>query len=95
MIKLTPVITEKSMNLATTGSYTFYVDKSLTKGQIKEAVEKTFSVEVNRVRTINSKGLVKKNAYGKKIVVKSRKKAIVTLKGSGKIDLFETKEDKK
>ena len=39
MIKLTPVITEKSMNLASTGSYTFYVDKSLTKGKIKEAVE--------------------------------------------------------
>jgi len=38
---LKPVITEKSMNDMMERKYTFYVHTEATKGQIKEAVEKT------------------------------------------------------
>jgi large subunit ribosomal protein L23 len=94
-MKLKPVITEKSVNEAKKGNYTFFVDKGLTKLEIKREVGRVFGVHVTRVRTVNFRGGVKKNYTGRKITVPARKKAIVTLKNKEKIDLFETKESKK
>ena len=47
-----PVITEKNTNLTPLGQYTFEVDLSANKIQIKEAVEKTFDVTVLAVNTM-------------------------------------------
>jgi len=89
-----PVITEKSLSEAKKGNYTFYVDKRLNKNQIKMLVESTFDVTVTKVRTLNVKGENKRNSLGKKKIVKSRKKAIVTLGEKDFIDLFEEKKGK-
>jgi len=93
-MKLQAVFTEKSMNNAKNGNYTFFVDRDLNKHQIKVLVNDTFDVHVESVRTINVAGERKKTVKGKYRLIKRRKKAIVTLKEKEKIDLFEEKKTK-
>ena len=90
-MKLIPVLTEKSLNEAKNGVYTFWVEKGLTKGQIKKAVKEAFDVDVVSVKTINYKAGKKKNMRGQAQIIKAGKKAMVTLKADAKIDLFEEK----
>ncbi|OGM09434.1 50S ribosomal protein L23 [Candidatus Woesebacteria bacterium RBG_13_34_9] len=90
-LKLKPLVTEKSLKLAGLGKYTFSVARNLDKKAIKNLVEQVFSVHVVSVKTLIKAGEIKKNFKGKKKVVKSIKKAIVTLKEKEKIDLFESK----
>ena len=91
---LKPVLTEKSMEEAKNGNYTFWVDRGLNKHQIKRLIGEVFSVTVVNVRTINLRGEKKKTYQGKVKIIKPRKKAIVTLKEKEKIDLFEEKKGK-
>ena len=51
-----PVVTEKSTMLAAQGKYVFEVHKASNKHQIKEAVERAFSVTVTSVNTSNERG---------------------------------------
>lgn len=71
-----PIVTEKSTMQASQGKYVFEVDKRASKKDIKQAVEKLFSVTVLGVTTANVRG--------------DWKKAVVTLKEGDKIELFET-----
>jgi len=91
-MKLEPVISEKTTDLAGKGKYTFRVDKNLNKFQIKDLIEKIFGVNVTSVRTINIPSEVKRTTFGRKRIIHPAKKAIVTLKEKQKIDLFETKK---
>lgn len=93
-MKLTPIFTEKSMSAAKEGFYTFWVDPRLDKNEIKKAIEQAFDVHVTRVRAINFKKNFRKNLRGETVTAKSRKKAIVSLKGDEKIDLFAEKKGK-
>ena len=90
-MKLTPVMTEKSMSDAKDGQYTFIVEKGLTKTEIKALVNKVYDVHVVGVRTSNNKSEVKKNARGVKMTKKASKKAWVNLAAKEKIDVFEKK----
>ena len=51
-----PVITEKNTMLMEIGQYCFAVAKDANKIQIKEAVERTFNVEVMAVNVMNVRG---------------------------------------
>ncbi|HEV2339578.1 MAG TPA: 50S ribosomal protein L23 [Patescibacteria group bacterium] len=85
-----PIITEKSMNQAGKGKYTFHVANTATKQDIKASVEKFFTVDVLAVATMNNKGGSIRT--GVRRVEKKRqhwKKAIVTIKAGQKITLFE------
>lgn len=83
-----PVISEKSMSLLQENKYSFYVDKSANKIEIKKAVEELFKVSVLNVNTLSVKGKIKKmGRYAGK--TPDRKKAIVTLKEGDKIEIFE------
>lgn len=93
-MKLIPVLTEKSLEEAKKGKYTFLVDRGITKYQIRKLVDEVFSVNVTKVRTINLKGETKKTISGRKKIIQPTKKAIITLKEKEKIDLFETKKGK-
>jgi large subunit ribosomal protein L23 len=75
-----PVNTEKSTVAAETNKrFVFKVQKQATKKQIKAAVEKMFSVEVDAVQVLNVKGKQKK--FGRTIGKRSDwKKAYVKLK---------------
>lgn len=92
-MKIEPIITEKSMNMAENGQYTFRVGNTMNKFEIKHLVESTFNVHVTNVRTINQKGEVKRGFSRRSRVIPDFKKAIVTLAAKEKIDLFEVKQD--
>jgi large subunit ribosomal protein L23 len=88
-VLITPVITEKSANLA--GDKTrvvFKVQKSATKTEIKAAIERIFNVKVDSVNTLNYMGKVKRRSGlpGRRA---SFKKAYVILKAGEKIQVVE------
>ncbi|OGM77059.1 50S ribosomal protein L23 [Candidatus Woesebacteria bacterium RIFOXYA1_FULL_43_9] len=85
-----PIYTERSINDAKKGVYTFAFPLIFNKAKIKRMVAEVFGVEVGEVKTTNYKTQAKRNAYGKKVTRKGFKKAFVTLK-KGVIDLFEAK----
>jgi ribosomal protein L23 len=91
-MKLEPIVTEKSLDLAKKGRYTFRVEVGLRKHQIKRLIDEIFGVHVKTIRTMNIRGEVKKTLSGRKRRVMPSKKAIVTLAEKEKIDLFETKK---
>jgi large subunit ribosomal protein L23 len=81
-----PVVSEKSYNLLDEGKYTFLVDPSANKTEIKVAIEQIFSVKVANVNTINRKGKARRTRFGIGRR-KDTKRAIVTLR-EGTIDIF-------
>lgn len=88
-----PVITEKNTLLMERGQYCFAVAKDANKIQIKEAVEKTFNVEVTAVNVMNIRGKERKRSsrQSRRQSVghtASWKKAIVTLREGQTIDIF-------
>lgn len=89
-IILSPVVSERSMDLMENNKYVFKVEKKSTKSEIKNAIEAIFEgVKVESVNTINMLG--KRTRYGITEGKRSDwKKAIVTLKeGSKTIEFFE------
>ncbi len=91
-MKIEPIITEKSMNQAENGRYTFRVSKTLSKYEIRHLVESTFGVHVVEVRTMNQKPEIKRGTTRRAKTIPPYKKAIVKLKDKEKIDLFEVKQ---
>ncbi len=83
-----PVLTEKTILLQQTeNKYTFDVELTATKPEIKDAVEKMFNVKVERVNVMNVAAKTKR--LGKYVgKTNRRRKAIVTLKEGYSIDLF-------
>jgi large subunit ribosomal protein L23 len=69
--------------------YTFVVDGRANKQQVKAAVEQLFSVNVVKVRIVNTKP--KQGRYGRRIVVRhpAHKKAIVPLEEGQRLEIFE------
>lgn len=89
-----PIISEKSFAEAKVNKYTFKVQKDATKTDIKNAVEKLFSVKVLHVYTANINSSKTKNTrYAKRKIDVSYKKARVRLSPDQKIDIFEEKTD--
>ena len=90
-VVLRPVVSEKSYALLDEGVYTFVVHPSANKTEIRQAVEAIFSVRVSNVNTLNRKGKRKRNrrqaTFGKR---PDTKRAIVTLVGDDRIELFES-----
>jgi large subunit ribosomal protein L23 len=90
-ILVKPLITEKSMSETAANRYTFNVSRTSTKGQIKQAIEETFKVEVVKVNTTRKSG--KRRRVGRlrrEIKKPDAKKAIITVKEGQKIDIFES-----
>jgi large subunit ribosomal protein L23 len=85
-----PIVSEKSYALLDNGVYTFRVHPTASKPEIHDAVEKIFGVTVAKVNTLNRPGKRKRNrrtgTWGKRA---DTKRAIVTLAGDDRIDLFE------
>lgn len=86
---ITPVFTEKSLRLAKAGKYSFWVERTAGKMAIKDEINKIFGVNVMEIKTITTHGEAKRNNKGKKYMVLSTKKAIVTLKDGKKLEIFE------
>ncbi|HZT67251.1 MAG TPA: 50S ribosomal protein L23 [Acidimicrobiales bacterium] len=88
---LRPVVSEKSYALLDQGVYVFVVHPDANRTQIRQAVESIFSVRVAKVNTLNRKGKRKRNrraaTFGRR---PDTKRAIVTLAGGDRIELFES-----
>jgi large subunit ribosomal protein L23 len=83
-----PVVSEKSYDLIEkANTYTFVVDRRSNKGEIKDAIQSIFSVNVLSVNTQNRKGKWKRTgrALGRRA---HAKRALVTLADGDSIDLF-------
>ena len=82
------MVTEQGMHFANVkGAYSFEVNRKANKIQVKNAVERIYSVKVDKVRTANRKG--KHRRRGRTIgMTSSWKKAVVYLKPEYHIDLF-------
>ena len=82
-----PHISEKVSTIGDdSNQFAFKVDRSATKREIKEAVEKLFEVEVLSVNTINVKGKVKRNFRGTVSRARNWKKAHVRIAQGQDID---------
>lgn len=91
-IIIKPIVTEKATGLSEKfNRYSFKVNKSANKIQIKQAVEAAYNVTVEDVNTMNVSGK-NKTRYTKAGIVKgatsSYKKAVVTLKEGDVIDFY-------
>jgi large subunit ribosomal protein L23 len=91
-IIIKPLITEKvTAQTEKFGRYGFLVDVKANKIQIKEAVEKMYSVEVEKVNTVNYSGKFK-SRYTKGGLISGRtnatKKAFITLIKGDTIDFY-------
>ena len=88
-----PIITEKATGLSEAfNRFTFAVDRTANKIEIKKAVEKMYGVQITDVRTMNYGGGKPSTKYTNRGVVeqpsKKWKKAIVTVANGETIDLF-------
>lgn len=90
-VVIKPVISEKSIALATTGKYLFEVPTSANKVMIAGAVAEAFKVEVTNVHTAILKGKTKRFA-GRIGQRRDRKRAYVSLKKGQKISVFEEEQ---
>lgn len=89
-IIIRPIITEKTLTMASTGRYTFMVDLKATKLSIADAVALRFKVTVVDVRTATMHGKTRRVGKSMKHIRKPNwKKAFVQVTKGQKIDAFE------
>jgi large subunit ribosomal protein L23 len=87
-IVIRPLITEQSTHLASTrNAYSFEVNRKANKNQIRNAIERLYSVKVTDVRVANRKGKPRRRGrfMGR---TADWKKAVVVLDEQYHIDLF-------
>lgn len=91
-ILVRPIITEKAESLSENlNQYSFVVFKKANKIEIKNAVEKMYSVNVSSVNTIIMPAKAKNRNTRSGVIkgyVSAYKKAIVTLADGEEIDFF-------
>lgn len=80
-----PLVTEKAIKLNENSQYAFLVDKSLTKPQIKQIIEKMFNITIISVKTSLLPPKIKRvgKSSGKKSCYK---KAYIKLKSGDSIE---------
>ena len=88
-----PIITEKATSQSENANrFSFVVDRTANKLEIKDAIEKLYGVQVTEIRTMNYGGGKSSVKYTNKGIVEQRskqwKKAIVTVASGETIDLF-------
>lgn len=89
IIKRPLILTEKGQNLREEeNKYLFEVERTATKRQIREAVEKLFDVTVEDVNTLIVRGRMRRMGRGR-AKTKNWKKAIVQVAEGETIDFFE------
>ena len=83
-----PILTEKSSAYGEFDTYVFEVQRTATKTDIRQAVEKAFDVKVKDVRTLvyRTRWLKRHARFGPP---KYKKKAFVKLAAGQKISIFE------
>ena len=91
-IVIHPVISEKSMDEAQRGKYTFAVHEDASKIQIEAAIVEIFKVKVVAVNVLTTKSKEKRGGTRRSRIAGRTtpwRKAIVTLAPGQKIEFFE------
>lgn len=86
-----PIDTEKTRYQASDlGQYTFEVDRSANKIEVKRAIEEIYGVEVVAVNMMNIPAKASRRFGRRRIVRRSPwKKAVVTVAEGERLDVFE------
>lgn len=84
-----PVVTEKSLRLATNGKFTFNISKGSNKIVIANTVADRYKVEVKNVNLVKNPPKPKHKLTKKRGATKVKIKAIITLKKGQTIPGFE------
>lgn len=87
-----PIITEKSSyQTDKLNQVVFEVASYATKAMIKEAVEKVFNVQVERVNVMNMPAKKSRKGISRRLLTRRKgyKKAIITLAPGESLDIFE------
>jgi large subunit ribosomal protein L23 len=87
-IVLAPIVSEKSYEASTRGTYTFRVHPDAHKTQIRQAVEQLFDVKVQRVNVIKVAAKPKRRGLFRG-ARPGWKKAVVQLRAGDTIEIFE------
>ena len=87
-VVLKPIVSEKSYEGTTRGSYTFKVHPDAHKTQIRQAVEQLFDVKVERVNVIKVAAKPKRRGLHRG-TRPGWKKAVVQLRAGDTIEIFE------
>ena len=87
-VVLAPIVSEKSYEGSTRGTYTFRVHPDAHKTQIRQAVEELFEVKVRRVNVIKVAAKPKRRGLYRG-VRPGWKKAVVQLRAGDTIEIFE------
>ncbi|SHI70899.1 large subunit ribosomal protein L23 [Hymenobacter daecheongensis DSM 21074] len=86
-----PIVTEKATALNEKGQYSFQVERTANKVQIKKEIEALYGVTVTGISTIRTNGKMKTKSTKAGQVTGRRphgKKAIVTVKEGDVIDFY-------
>jgi large subunit ribosomal protein L23 len=87
-VVLAPIVSEKSYEGSTRGTYTFRVHPDAHKTQIRQAVEELFEVKVRRVNVIKVAAKPKRRGLHRG-TRPGWKKAVVQLRAGDTIEIFE------
>ena len=84
-----PIITEASMERLGDKVYTFEVEKSASKPEIKKAVEEVFGVKVEKVNTVRTIGKMKRQGVHQGRTAEVKKAYVKLAEDSKPIAFFE------
>jgi large subunit ribosomal protein L23 len=87
-IVLAPIVSEKSYEASTRGTYTFRVHPDAHKTQIRQAVEQLFDVKVQRVNVIKVAAKPKRRGLHRG-TRPGWKKAVVQVRAGDTIEIFQ------
>lgn len=90
LLNIKPLITEKTIEMTKKNWYTFAVPQRFGKNDLVPLIEKTFSVNILKIKTVVVKGKSKRSVRSRKVRKLSNwKKAMVLLKEGQKIAVFD------
>jgi large subunit ribosomal protein L23 len=87
-VLLAPIVSEKSYEATTRGSYTFKVHQDAHKTQVRQAVEELFDVKVERVNIVKVAAKPKRRGLHRG-TRPGWKKAVVQLRAGDTIEIFQ------
>jgi large subunit ribosomal protein L23 len=87
-VLLAPIVSEKSYEATTRGSYTFKVHQDAHKTQVRQAVEELFDVKVVRVNIVKVAAKPKRRGLHRG-TRPGWKKAVVQLRAGDTIEIFQ------
>jgi large subunit ribosomal protein L23 len=92
---ISPITTEKTLQMQEKGKYTFSVLPQATKTDIKQSVQSLYSVSVEGVTIVPVRKKVRLFGRGKSMVKRpASKKALVTLKKGQTLDVLSFSDQK-